>query len=65
MGAIYEVILRTLFYFKWNRLFGFKCSSEAEDPAAGWVLERRFTRLSGSGRSVKRFGRDFVLHTVH
>jgi len=45
--------------------FGFKSCSEAEDHAAGWGLERRLTRLSGSGRSIKRFGRDFVLHTLH
>jgi hypothetical protein len=28
-------------------------------------LERRLRRLSGSGRSIKSFGRDFVLHSVH
>jgi hypothetical protein len=53
------------FMSKGNRLFGFKSCSEAEDHAAGWGLERRLTRLSGSGRSIKRFGCDFALHTVH
>jgi hypothetical protein len=65
MDAVYEVILRTQFYFQMEPPFWIQVLPEAEDHAAGWGLERRLTRLSGSGRSIKRFGCDFVLHSVH
>jgi hypothetical protein len=56
---------RSSFMPRRNRFSDSNLVPRAEDYAAGWGLERRLARWSGSGGSIEGFGCDFVLHTVH